>query len=80
VLVEVIADTLSSRRVLTPADAVVQSLIIDTSALELALQILVAIDTKLGRIRKIGAKLDKERSEVFIQAVDRLPPVRLPVR
>ena len=38
--------------------------------LELALQILVAIDTKLGRIGKIGAALDKERSEVFIQAVE----------
>jgi hypothetical protein len=38
--------------------------------LELALQILVPIDTKLGRIGKIGAELDKERSEVFIQAVE----------
>jgi len=38
--------------------------------LELALQILVPIDTKLGRIGKIGAELDKERSEVFIQEVE----------
>ena len=68
--VEVIADPLSSRQVLTPADAVVQRLIIDPSVLELALQILVPIDTKLGRIGKIGAELDKERSEVFIQAVE----------
>jgi hypothetical protein len=58
VLVEVIADTLNQRDVLTPGDAVVQSLIIDTSVLELALQILVAIDTKLARIRKIGAELE----------------------
>jgi hypothetical protein len=70
VLVEVIADALGSRQVLTPRDAIVQSLIIDTAVLKLALQILVTIDTKLGRIGEIGAELDKERSEVFIQAVE----------
>ena len=69
-LVELIADTLSSRQVLTPADAVVQRLISDVSVFELAFEILVAIDTKLGRIGEIGAELDKERSEVFIQAVE----------
>ena len=56
--------------VLTPRDAIVQSFIIDAPALELTLQILVGIDTEFGRIGKVGAELDKERSEVFIQAVE----------
>ena len=56
--------------VLTPRDAIVQSFIIDAPALELTLQILVAIDTEFGRMGKVGAELDKERSEVFIQAVE----------
>ena len=59
VLVEVIADALGSRHVLTPRDAIVQSLIIDTAVLKLALQRRVTIDTKLGRIGEIGAELIK---------------------
>ena len=56
--------------VLTPRDTIVQSFIIDAPAFELTLQILVAINTEIGRIGKVGAELDKERSEVFIQAVE----------
>src|SRR6202045_3568634 len=65
-----VADALCRRDVLTPRDAIVQSLIFYAPALELTLQILVAIDTEFGRIGKIGAELDKERSEVFIQTVE----------
>src|SRR3984893_13286468 len=69
-LIEMVADALCRRDVLTPRDAIVQSLIFYAPALELTLQILVAIDTEFGRIGKIGAKLNKERSEVFIQKVE----------
>jgi hypothetical protein len=52
-----VADALCSRQVLTPRDTVVQSFIIDAPALELTLQIFVAIDTELGRIGKIRTEL-----------------------
>src|ERR1700752_4508440 len=68
-LVETLADALCSWQVLTPRDPIVQCFILNTPAIKLTLEILVAVDAELGRIGKIRAELDEKGPEVFIQTV-----------
>src|SRR5262249_39717299 len=51
------------------SEAVVQRLVGDSLLLELTLGILVTVQTQLGGVRKIGAELQEEGAEVWIQTV-----------
>src|SRR5258705_7706115 len=69
-LVEPIADSLQRLGVFAPEDAVVQRLEGDAALAQLALGVLVAVDTQLGVVRKVGTELQEERAEVVVHAVE----------
>src|SRR5437867_891877 len=81
--VETLGDALRRRRVRTTQQPVVERLELDAASGQLFVEILVPVDAKpsrqargpelvegLARVGKVGAKLDEERPEVFIHAVE----------
>src|ERR1035438_462377 len=50
--------------------AVVHGLEINAALRQLALQILMAVESELGRIGKVGAELEEEGAEVLVAAVE----------
>ena len=67
---ECVADGLQPLWVRTGEHAVVQRLVLDFLVLHLLLRIFVPIQAELGVVGKVGTELQKERSEVPIQAVE----------
>ena len=63
------ADRLQPRRIGAGEHAVVQCLIFDSLVLQLALGVFVPIQAKLGVVWEVRAELQKEGTEVSIQAV-----------
>jgi len=67
---EAVAELLEPLRVGAAEDAVVQGLEGDPLLGQLALDVLVPVDTELGVVREVGADLEEERAEVLIEAVE----------
>ena len=67
---QLVAQPLHQLGVGTRLDAVVQRLERHPTLGKLALEILVAIDAELGIVGKVGAELQEERPEVFIDAIE----------
>ena len=69
-LIEPIADSLQRPGVVAREDAVVERLEGDAALAQLALGVLVAVDTQPGVVRKVGTELQEERAEVAVDAVE----------
>jgi hypothetical protein len=66
---EPVADLLQRLGVLAPPDPVVERLEADAALLELTLGVLVAVDAKLGVVRKVRTEFQEERAEILVRAV-----------
>ena len=64
-----VADALGRLDIRTAQQTIVHRLKGNLALLQLALQILVPIEAELGRVGKIGAELQEERTEILVPAV-----------
>ena len=62
-----VTDALETLGLVTGDEAVVQRLVLDSLLTQLTLGILVAVQTQLGGVGKIGAELEEEGTEFWIQ-------------
>ena len=67
---QAVANLLQTLGIGAVMDAVVERLKGDAVAGELALGVFVPVQTQLGRVRKVGTELEKERAEVAVDGVD----------
>jgi hypothetical protein len=67
---QAVTDALGGLDIRTGKQAVVHGLESDAAVGQLALQIFMAVEAKLGRIREIGAELEEEGAEVLVAAVE----------
>jgi hypothetical protein len=65
-----VAQLLETLGIGTGKDAVVEGLEGNALLGQLAFDVFVAVETELGVIRKVGAELEEERAEVFVDAVE----------
>jgi hypothetical protein len=68
---EAVGDHLSAARIGASEQAVVECLEGDAGPRELALHVLVPVETELAGVGEVGAELDEERAEVAVDAVGR---------
>jgi hypothetical protein len=67
---QAVADLLQPPGVGATEHAIVERLIGDALTFQLTLGVLMAVEAQRGVIRKVGAKLEKERPEIVIDGVD----------
>src|SRR5271154_5549023 len=67
---ELIADLLGARDVCAPGDSVVERRKGDSFLFQLALEVFMPVDAKLGGVREVGAKLEEERAEILVHAIE----------
>ena len=67
---QAVAHFLQAFRVCAREDAVVERLKGDAHFGELPFDVLMAVEAQLGVVREVGAELQKERTEVFIDAIE----------
>ena len=65
-----IADALHPPRLFAGQDSVVQCFVANPLPVELALEVLVAVDAELGCVREARSELEEERAEVAIYAIE----------
>src|SRR5690349_15134449 len=67
---ESLADPLRGRKIGAGEQPVIRRFKSDAFLPQLALEILMAVETELGRVGKVGAKLDEKRAKVLVHAVE----------